>query len=109
MSLLSKFKSIYEYIKLMGFDWFVFRVKYELLKKINYFNKVNKSILKKVSLENRDTFYYEPIGLLNKEFKGSKSFIEKADKAIKGKIFSFSHEYFDYSEDNKINWQMNPI
>ena len=50
MSLLNKVKPIYEYIKLMGLDWFVFRVKYELLKKANYFDKVNDKILKKVHL-----------------------------------------------------------
>lgn len=61
MSLLNKAKPIYEYIKLMGFDWFVFRVKYELLKKINYFDKVNNKILKKVSSYDVKNFYYKKL------------------------------------------------
>lgn len=93
----------------MGFDWFVFRVKYELLKKINYFDKVNNKILKKVSSYDVKNFYYKKIDLVNKDFIGSKSFIEKADNALSGKIFAFSNEYFDYNEDGSINWQMNPI
>ena len=41
----------------MGFDWFVFRVKYELLKKINYFDKVNDKILQKVSSCDNSKFF----------------------------------------------------
>lgn len=109
MSLLNKVKPIYEYIKLMGLDWFVFRIKYELLKKINYFDKVNDRILKKVSSCENSKFFYNKIGLIYDDFEGSKSFVKKADNAIEGKIFAFSNEYFDYSEDGSINWQMNPI
>ena len=109
MSLLNKAKPVYEYIKLMGLDWFVFRVKYELLKKINYFDRVNEKILKKVSSCDMSKFYYKKIGLINDNFVGNKSFIEKADNASDGKIFAFSNEYFNYSEDGAINWQMNPI
>lgn len=109
MSLLNKVKPIYEYIKLMGFDWFIFRVKYELIKKINYFDKVNEKILKKVSSYDMSKFYYKKIGLVNKDFIGDSSFVEKADNARKGKVFAFSNEYFDYSENGTINWQMNPI
>ena len=109
MSLLNKVKPIYEYIKLMGLDWFVFRVKYELLKKINYFDKVNEKILKKVSSCDMSKFTYKKIGLINDDFVVNESFIEKADNASEGKIFAFSNEYFDYSEDGSINWQMNPI
>ncbi|WP_424686320.1 heparinase II/III family protein [Halarcobacter ebronensis] len=109
MSLLNKIKPIYEYIKLMGFDWFVFRLKYELLKKINYFDKLNEKILKKVSSYDKSKFYYKKIGLVNKDFIADSSFVEKADNARNGKIFAFSNEYFDYTEDGAINWQMNPI
>lgn len=109
MSLLNKFKSIFEYIKLMGFDWFIFRLKYELLKKINYFDRVNKATVEKVSKIDKELFYYGITGLVNKKFKGSNSYIDKADNAIAGNIFAFSNEYLDYNEDGKINWQMNPI
>lgn len=109
MSLLNKFKSIFEYAKLMGFDWFIFRLKYEFLKKINYFDRVNKVIVEKVSKIDKELFYYGITGLVNKKFKGSSFYIDKADNAIAGNIFAFSNEYLDYSEDGKINWQMNPI
>ncbi|WP_066358628.1 heparinase II/III family protein [Aliarcobacter cryaerophilus] len=109
MSLLNKVKPIYEYIKLMGLDWFIFRVKYELLKKINYFDKINEKILKKVSSCDKSKFYYKKTGLVNKDFIGDSSFVEKADNARKGKVFAFSNEYFNYNEDGAINWQMNPI
>lgn len=109
MSLLNKLKSISEYIKLMGFDWFIFRLKYEFLKKINYFDKVNKDIVEKVYKVDKELFYYGITGLVNKKFKGSNSHIDKADNAIAGNIFAFSNEYLDYNEDGKINWQMNPI
>ncbi len=109
MKLFNKFKSILEYIKLMGFKWFIFRVKYEILKKINFFDKVNKSILEEVGSCDKNLFTYEKIELIKSDFKGNDSFIEKADNAMKGKIFAFSNEYFDYSDDGKINWQMNPV
>jgi hypothetical protein len=106
---MTKIKSIVSYLFLMGLDWFVFRVKYELLKKINYFDKVNEKILKKVSRCDISEFFYKQVGLVNKDFIGDSSFVEKADNASVGKIFAFSNEYFDYSEDGNVNWQMNPI
>lgn len=93
----------------MGLTWFLFRVKYELLKKINYFDKINEKILKKVSSCDNSEFFYKQVGLINQNFIGDSSFVEKADNARKGKVFAFSNEYFDYREDGSINWQMNPI
>jgi hypothetical protein len=109
MNLLNKLKSIFAYISLMGFNWFIFRLKYEFLKKINYFDKINSNILKKVDGIDDTKFTYKKVGLLKDTFVADNSFIKKADKAIKGNIFSFSNEYFDYNEYGKINWQMNPI
>ena len=109
MSLLNKFNSVFGYIKFMGFHWFIFRVKYKLLKKFNYFDKVNKNILQKVNIQDKSLFFYTRIGLIKDSFIADDSFIKKADEAIKGNIFSFSNEYFKYSENDKINWQMNPI
>ncbi len=40
---------------------------------------------------------------------GDDSFIEKADNAMAGKIFAFSHEYLDYAVDGRINWHLNPV
>ncbi|RXI38897.1 hypothetical protein CRU99_11140 [Malaciobacter mytili] len=109
MSLLNKFKSIYNYILLMGIDWFIFRVKYEFLKKINYFDKANSNILKKVIKIDKKKFFYKKIGLVNCDFIGENQLIEKAKNAALGKIFAFSNEYLDYKENNKINWHKNPI
>jgi len=92
----------------MGFAWFVFRIKYALLKQFNYFDKINNNILKKVN-NKEDLFMYKKIGLISSHFKGYDSFIKKADEAMKGNIFSFSNEYLDYNENGTINWQMNPI
>lgn len=93
----------------MGLTWFLFRVKYELLKEINYFDKINEKILKKVSSCDNSEFFYKQVGLINQNFIGDSSFVEKADNARKGKVFAFSNEYFNYNEDGAINWQMNPI
>jgi hypothetical protein len=109
MILLNKIKSILEYISLMGFNWFIFRVKYELLKRFNYFDKVNKNILQNTNSIDKNLFTYKKVELINLDLKGNNSFIKKADEAIKGNIYSFSNEYFDYNKNGNINWQINPI
>ncbi len=109
MNLLNRLKAIFDYVKLMGISWFIFRVKYELFKKINYFDKVNISILKKVSEVKKNSFFYKRIKLVNYDFIGDESFIKKAENAIHGNIFSFSNEYLNYLESSKINWNINPI
>jgi len=109
MSLYLKVRSVLEYISLMGFNWFIFRLKYEFLKRVNYFDKVNDSILKTVDLSDSQLYIYQKTGLLRTDFQAAESFLEKADEAMKGNVFSFSHEYLDYSENGKITWQMNPV
>ncbi|WP_072681741.1 heparinase II/III family protein [Arcobacter sp. LA11] len=108
MLLLDKLKSIYQYISYMGYSWFFFRLKYEILKKINYFDYINNKILKKVNNVSRGLHIYENISLVNKEYISDSSFIEKANNAIDNKIYSFSNEYLDYSDGLKINWHKNP-
>ncbi len=93
----------------MGFKWFLFRVKYEILKKIKYFDYINRRILKKVSKCEKSIFYYKKIDLIQKDIKSDNSFIEKANQAIKGNIFAFSNQYLNYSKDSKINWHINPV
>ncbi len=92
----------------MGYSWFFFRLKYEILKKINYFDYINNKILKKVNNVSRGLHIYENISLVNKEYISDSSFIEKANNAIDNKIYSFSNEYLDYSDGLKINWHKNP-
>ncbi len=93
----------------MGFKWFIFRVKYELLKRLNYFDTVNNSILNKLNRFDEKLFVYRQCGFLNTSFIGDNSFIKKADEAMKGNIYSFSNKYMDYCDEGAINWQMNPI
>jgi len=109
MKLIDKIINILEYIKYMGLNWFLFRVKYEILKKTNYFTKVNKSILIKTKqLEYKDLFYKRQ-RLLKRPLRCDASFIEKANNAMNGQIFSFSNEYLDYNINGAINWHLNPI
>lgn len=109
IKIIKKIFSIYEYVSLMGVLWFLFRLKYEFLKKINYFDRVNSKILKKVELTSSDIYKYQKINLVNKDYKSDDSFKEKADYAFNGKIFSFSNEYLDYNYENSFNWHINPL
>jgi hypothetical protein len=93
----------------MGLDWFIFRFKYEILKKIGYSDIINIYIKKKVGKTSKNLFYYKISNIINREFIGSKCYIEMADKAIINKIFGFSNEYLDYNDNGNINWHMNPI
>lgn len=96
------------YVMLMGLKWFLFRLKYEGLKKIHYFDWLNRRILNKYFSKDQHSFYYKRIGLVNHMFKGTDSFLKKAEQAIEKKIFAFSHEYLDYNDQGIFNWQMNP-
>lgn len=109
MDFLNKLKSIYQYIVLMGLDWFVFRLKYEFLKRVHYFNRVNVSLDEETNKIDSSQWHYKVSYVVNKNFKANSSFIEKADNAIDGKICAFSNVYLDYMHDGKIHWQMNPI
>lgn len=112
MGSLKKIKDIYSYINLMGIKWFLFRVKYEILKKIKYFDFINRRILSKISKYEKfekSIFYYKKIDLVKKDIKSDKNFIEKANNAIQGNIFAFSNQYLNYNKDNKINWHINPV
>lgn len=109
MNLFNTLKSIYAYSRLMGLEWFLFRIKYEIRKRSFYFDRLNNKILKKVVLIKSETFFYTKVGLIKDCFRGDTHFIKKADGAIEGKIFAFSHHYLDYSENSRINWHMNPV
>ena len=109
MRLLSKLKSAFAYSRLMGLEWFLFRVRYEIRKRTTYFDNINYKIIKKVSQADKEMFFYKKIGLIRDDLKGDASFVEKADAAIEGKIFAFSHNYLDYTQNGIIDWQMNPV
>ena len=93
----------------MGLDWLLFRIKYLYLQKSHYFDKINIKIIHKSETVGIEKFKLPKIDWINSDFKGSPALLEKADHAIKGEIFSFSHEYLNYRENGKINWNMNPV
>lgn len=92
----------------MGISWTIFRIKYELKKWMGYFVKVNKTIIKKsnslksYSFESPKIIYH----LAPKYYHHD--IIERAEEAIKGIIYGFSSQYLDYSENDRINWHINP-
>ncbi len=92
----------------MGIRWFLFRVKYELLKKTPYFDFKNQTVLKKCSTLNSLALPRQNI--LNSNFKTKDDSVDLADDALKGKIRAFSSEQLDYSTSmGRINWHYNPI
>lgn len=109
MTLLQKYSSIFQYLKLMGLDWTLFRVKYLFLQKSGHFNRVNEKIVKKTNLLNGSKLFLPKIEWINPDFIGEETLLERAENALEHKIFAFSHEYFDYSYTGKIAWNMNPI
>ena len=90
-------------------DWILFRIKYLYWQKSGYFDKVNKKIVKKAKELKQEQLYMPKFNLVNRSFQGDSSFIEKANKAIKGNIYAFSHEYLNYYENDNIAWNMNPV
>lgn len=102
-----------KYISYMGIGWTLFRLKYAIQRKTGFFNRKNHKILKlKDELEQKYFFarVHLKCKIVNHDFTGNKSLLDKADKAKDGKIFSFSHEYYDYSNSDKnISWHYNPL
>lgn len=108
MILFVKAKDVYQYSRLMGIKWFLFRLSYELKKRRGYFEKKNSEIVHIVKNTDHSNFYYNHVGLVNYEYKPESVDLEKADNALFSKIFSFSHEYLDYEVDNKVSWNYSP-
>ena len=110
---LKNFISLFKYASRMGTGWILFRLKYAIQRKTGFFNRKNHKILKlKDKLKQKDffktvSFQHE---IINHNFKGNKALLNKANQAKDGKIFSFSHKYYDYSNsDANISWHYNPI
>jgi hypothetical protein len=93
----------------MGADWTLFRIQYLFQQKNHHFDRVNQEIVNKTTQLNETLLTLPPIGWVNPLFRGDKNILERADNAIDGKIFAFSNEYFDYTNNHKIAWNMNPI
>ncbi len=79
------------------------------MQKSGHFDKVNDKILKKIASIETSKLTIPKLGLINKNFRGTKIFLQRADFAIDGKIYAFSHEYFDYQDKGIIAWNMNPV
>ncbi len=108
MHLLTKLKDIYQYSRLMGMDWFLFRLSYEIKKRRGYFEKKNSEIVQKIKNADHSKFYYDRIGLVNPDYSPEKVNLAKADNAMLSRIFSFSHEYLNYDVDGKMAWNYSP-
>jgi hypothetical protein len=93
----------------MGFDWVRFRIKYLFMQKSNHFDRVNSKIIAKVSQLEPSALTMPKLNWIDKKFQGDTTLLEKADHAMEGNFFAFSHEYFDYKKEHKINWQINPV
>jgi len=109
MNSLQKYSSIFQYLKLMGLDWILFRVKYLFMQKSGHFDRVNKKIVQKSNALDSSKLTMPKMGWVDSVFEGTDVLLERADNALEGKIFSFSREYLDYVDNGKIAWNRNPI
>ncbi len=112
--MLKTIKALALYGKNMGPDWVLFRLKYELKKKTGYFNHVNQKILSKVNRLPSSALIFSKLNLVNPQYrvvaKNEQEIIDKAEKALKGEFFVFSHTYLNYADQNgEINWHLNPV
>lgn len=110
---MKKIISLLKYATRMGTSWTLFRLKYAIQNKTAFFDRKNHKIIKlKKELEKDRVFQtvHFQDKIVNHNFSGNRSLQDKADKAKNGHIFSFSHEYYDYSNsDGVISWHYNPI
>ena len=107
MNVLKDIINIINYFFLRGTKWLVFRLFYELKRKLNYFKRKDKQLIK---LAENITGELPQLNIVNKNFTGHKSFIIKADQAAKGNIFTFSNQYLNYASQNKlIDWHYSPV
>ncbi len=104
MNPFSKVIASFRYISRMGLKWTLFRLKYVFRRKTGYFDRKNRQILKAVKFAKDSDCFKDiklPTDICSKDFKGDHSFIEKADNAIKGRLFAFSHSYYGYSTQGR--------
>ena len=101
-----KFKNLLDYIMAMGISWLIFRIKYYIQLKYNYFVKNDSKILNKIkSLGSIDMpIWFKPYAT---DISTGSQHIEIADNAIGGKVRVFSHEYLNYGKPKQYHY--NPI
>lgn len=107
-----KINNFIKIINEYGLPWCFYRgiyiVKLKLLRKNKNFWKLfeKKIYIKNINIFDIDTKRLE--NFFNKiDMKYKNEIIEKADKAIEGKIYAFSKNLLDYG--NPIKWNYNPI
>jgi len=106
MIMFNKLKNILNYVFTMGISWVLFRIKYYLQLKYNYFVKNDLKILNQTkSLKNMDLpLWFQPYAT---DISKDSQHIEIADNAIEGKVKVFSHEYLNYGIPKQYHY--NPI
>ncbi len=99
-------KNILNYVFTMGISWVLFRIKYYLQLKYNYFVKNDLKILNKTkSFEMTDLpLCFKPYAT---DISKDSQHIQIADNAIEGKVRVFSHEYLNYGTPKQYHY--NPI
>jgi len=101
----NKLKNILNYVFTMGISWVLFRIKYYLQLKYNYFVKNDLKILNKTkSLKSIDL----PLWFKSYAANISKDsqHIQIADYAIAGKVKVFSHEYLNYGTPKQYHYNL---
>jgi len=117
----NKIQNLINYISTMGVSWILFRIKYYLQLKYDYFVKNDLKIVNKIKIyKNVELPLW--FNIYNLNITTDTQHINIADNAIKGKIRVFSHEYLDYGTpkqshynpitnvtiDNKLHWSKIP-
>ena len=98
----------------MGPGWILFRLQYGLKNKGGYFSYINKKILRQAERLDAQAFVTSKFGIVNNNYtvatSDNKDVLVKAENALKGKIYAFSHYYLNYADSNgQINWHLNPV
>jgi len=104
--MLNKIKNILDYVFTMGLSWFLFRIKYFLQLKYNYFVKNDLKIVDTIkSYDNIELPLW--FHIYNVDISKDSQHIQIANDAIEGKVRVFSHTSLDYSIPKQYHY--NPI
>jgi len=97
-------KNIINYVYEMGFRWLLFRIKYYLRLKYNFFVRNDDKILQnKIKVIEKRKFL-DIYNVNSEKIILDSRHIEIAENAIKGKIFVFSNQYLDYGNPKKSHY-----
>lgn len=102
----AKITNIMSYIRLMGIDWLVFRLKYYRKTKYNFFIKNDSKILERMKKID-DLVIPKWFCIYSNDIEDKSKYIKIADNAINGKIVVFSNEELNFGNPKK--WHYNPL